>query len=309
MCSRVTSKSKETTQLFAMTRRMVTQSWAASISAEYDGNYNYDRNTGNQSTIPDGFDDERSNWERETRFGELDNEYQRMRALRQEIEDDESDELRTTRRGRPHEHWRDLEPTPSLPAPVEHERLPHQTNVNQRHNNRRPNLFTHGDDRGVRDVLLAPYVAESKQSYLNRMNLDGENLQDAENRWHEYEGRWRPFVAESKRDYLQRIETCSTGDKPTASESKARWQALEGRFEPILGEQYGDYLDRLDRVATGSERLRSQDSQTRWLTLEGKLQPYIGEEKEEYVQRMRLEHSNTMAPQEAEDRWSAAQRI
>ncbi|KAK5712734.1 hypothetical protein LTR15_011726 [Elasticomyces elasticus] len=290
-----------------MTRRMVTQSWAEIISAEYDANYDYDRNTSNQSTIPDGFDDERSNWEREARFGELDNEYQRMRALRQEVDDDESNEVQTTGQGRPHKHWRDLEPTPSLPAPVEHERLLHQTNVNQRHNHR-PALFNHGNNEGARDVLLAPYVAESKQSYLDRMNVGGKNLQHAENRWHEYEGRWRPFVAESKRDYLQRIETCSIVDKPTASESKARWQALEGRFEPILGEQYEEYLDRLDRVAIGSERPRTQDCQTRWLTLEGKLQPYIGEEKEEYVQRMRIEHSDTMASQEAEDRWSAAQR-
>ncbi|KAK5708952.1 hypothetical protein LTR17_020232 [Elasticomyces elasticus] len=303
------TESSKATQPFTMTRRMVTQSWAASISAEYDSSHNYDRNTGDQSTIPDGFDDERSNWERETRFGELDNEYQSMRALRQEIDDDESNELQTTRRGRPHDHWRDLEPTPSLPAPVEHSGLPHHNITNQQHNSRRPNLFTHGDDRGARDVLLAPYVAEPKHSYLSRMNMDGESLPDAENRWHDYEGRWRPFVAESKKDYLQRIETCSIVDKPTASESKARWQALEGRFEPILGEQYRDYLDRLDRVATGSERPRTQDCQTRWLTLEGKLQPYISEEKEEYVQRMRVEHSDTMASQEAEDRWSAAQRV
>ncbi|KAK0269567.1 hypothetical protein LTR35_014680 [Friedmanniomyces endolithicus] len=218
-----------------MSRSQTDQSWSERISDAYEDDYN-DLTDQQRAHLLKIEDDERSRWESERRFADIEDEFQRIRQLGPdgmgtvvETVEDEYDRLQVLRN-------ESIDDQYDLPSP--RSRIDHRSTYNSERESRDrfPNnsggqkdarrTARHSEDshcigpaggpvsgqstfsdpvQGLRDVLLAPQIGEPQQAYLSRMERDGGLLSAAVVRWHDMEGRWRPFVAEAKDDYIQRI--------------------------------------------------------------------------------------------------------
>lgn len=274
-----------------MPRGSTIRSWADRPYDEYENSYT---NYGDRPSIQDQrSNDERRRRELERRGEVLEEEFQQLRSLHAEAVANESvkdeynrlqplrhayHESQPRSTGRPYRYGgRDPDNSdggdyigPAAgPVFVEAHRPSSYIDASQRYNRGRPAQSTFDADLGIRDILLAPFTGESKQSYLERMYRGRESMSAAEARWQDMEGRWQPFVAETKRDYIDRIDLCGLQDKPTRTESGERWEALEGRFAPLFGEEYGEYLLWIDDLKLGDERPSLEDTRARWRAAEG----------------------------------------
>ncbi|KAK1087673.1 hypothetical protein LTR48_002344 [Friedmanniomyces endolithicus] len=273
-----------------MSRSQTKQSWSERISDAYEDDYN--DLTDQQKAHPLNLEDEeRSRWESERRFADIEDEFKRIRALGPdgignavESVEDEYDRLQVLRNESIDEQYgvprsrsgrNDHGSYNSEPGP--HDQFP--GNSSRQKDTRR--TARHSEDShhigpAGGPVYVEAYRSPSYPDASQRHNRGRSGQSTTSDPVHGLRdvllaprtGRWRPFVAEAKDDYIQRIAFSEATETPTQGESEARWQVLEGRFAPGRGEGFTDYLGRLSAVISADERPSGDDCLKRWKAME-----------------------------------------
>ncbi|KAK1810427.1 hypothetical protein LTR12_015195 [Friedmanniomyces endolithicus] len=279
-----------------MSRSQTKQSWSERISDAYEDDYN--DLTDQQKAHPLNLEDEeRSRWESERRFADIEDEFKRIHALGPdgignavESVEDEYDRLQVLRNESIDEQYgvprsrsgrNDHGSYNSEPGP--HDQFP--GNSSRQKDTRR--TARHSEDShhigpAGGPVYVEAYRSPSYPDASQRHNRGRSGQSTTSDPVHGLRDvLLAPRTGEPQQAYLSRMER----DGELLSAAVVRWHDMEGRWRPFVAEAKDDYIQRI-AFSEATETPTQGESEARWQVLEGRFAPGRGEGFTDYLGRL-----------------------
>ncbi|KAK1810238.1 hypothetical protein LTR12_015387 [Friedmanniomyces endolithicus] len=279
-----------------MSRSQTNQSWSERISDAYEDDYN--DLTEQQKAHPLNIeDDERSRWESERRFADIEYEFQHIRQLGPdgmgtavESVEDEYDRLQVLRNESIDDQY-----SAQSSRRADHDRSRHGSEHERRdrfpdHSGGQKDSWRtarysdnmHYIEPAGGPVYVEAYRSPSYPDSSQRHNRGrfGQSTPSSSDQGIR-DVLLAPYTGESQQAYISRMER----DGEILSAAVVRYHDMEGCWRPFVAEAKDEYVQRVYLCGIRDKPTRSE-SEARWDVLEGRFGPKLGEGFVEYLDRL-----------------------